>query len=135
MQCLYPDGDNTECAENDASVAVKISYHAIDFLFTGDLEAEGENRLVSRYGSALQSEVLKLGHHGSKTSSTQLFLDMVQPRWAVASVGEKNRYGHPSKEVVSRLVKDHITLFRTDKQGAVFFETDGKTVLSKTFLN
>ena len=90
------------------------------WLFTGDLEEEGENRLTRIYKN-LQSDVLKVGHHGSNTSTTPSFLDNVKPDIALISAGKNNRYGHPHQEVIDALEKYNITIYRTAENGAITY--------------
>jgi len=120
--------------ENERSVVCQLVIGDHRFLFTGDLEAEGEAYLAATYGDALRSEIFKAGHHGSKTSSTAALLRYVQPEITVISVGEKNRYGHPHKDVVDRFQSEGIRIYRTDREGAVELKTNGKTVWVKTYV-
>jgi competence protein ComEC len=83
---------------------------------------------VARYGSLLHSTVLKVGHHGSSSASSEQFLDVVAPRHAVISVGAGNSFGHPSAATLDRLALRAIEVLRTDEEGAVIFETDGRTL-------
>jgi competence protein ComEC len=119
---------------NNNSIVCRLSFGEIDFLFMGDLEKEKELELVSMYGKQLESEVLKVGHHGSKTSSSEIFLDSVRPTYAVISCGRKNRFRHPAKSTLWKLKKRKYKSLRTDKQGSIEFITDGKRLLYKTFL-
>ena len=117
---------------NEFSNVIKISYGTHSFLFTGDLTAEHEQRLVQQ-GKDLHSTVLKVGHHGSNTSSSEAFLQMVNPSWCVISVGYGNSFGHPHKEIEKRL-KQYTSqyIYRTDRDGAVVFRTDGKRMRMET---
>ncbi|MCP4050593.1 MAG: DNA internalization-related competence protein ComEC/Rec2 [bacterium] len=119
--------------ENNNSIVAKLSYKEIDFLFAGDLEAVKEDVLVEVYRSMLESEVLKVSHHGSRTSSSRGFLNEVRPLFAVISVGKNNRFYHPSKSVVKRLENRGVKILRTDRQGAIEFITDGTGLLYKTY--
>lgn len=129
IQVLYaPDGGGpaTGGTGNEYSNVIRVSYGNYSFLFTGDLTAEQEERLLQQ-GKELNSTVLKVGHHGSHTSSSEAFLQRVNPRWSVISVGYGNRFGHPHREVLQRL--NHYTgegVLRTDQDGAVVFRTDGR---------
>ncbi len=116
---------------NDISLVVKIVYGEKAFLFTGDIEKDAESRLISS-GFDLNADVIKIAHHGSKSSSTDAFLDLVNPEYAIISCG-KNSYGHPSSDTLNTLQKRSITLYRTDLQGDVICTCDGKniTVTSK----
>ena len=109
---------------NDKSIVLKVSYGATSFLFTGDGELETEQRLINS-GADLSATLLKVGHHGSAESSTQAFLDKVQPEYAVISVGDDNNYGHPTKEVLDRLEIVGAKVYRTDFQGEITVISDG----------
>lgn len=128
VRILAPAGDTSLWRSNAASIIVQVSYGEIDFLLTGDAPLETEEYLAEIYGESIQSEVLKLGHHGSKTSSSGVFLDAVQPDFAVVSAELNSRYGHPHAEVVERVEERNIQLVSTAQAGTVEFLTDGKTV-------
>ncbi|EEM87765.1 DNA internalization-related competence protein ComEC/Rec2 [Bacillus thuringiensis serovar pulsiensis BGSC 4CC1] len=115
---LAPTGK--ERSENNASIVLWAKLGGITWLFTGDLEEEGEKGLVATYPD-LRADVLKVAHHGSNTSSITPFLSAVQPNIAIISVGERNRYGHPHKGVIERFEKMGIEIWRTDKQGAISY--------------
>ena len=100
-------------------------------LVTGDLDTRGEAELVRRYGDALRSQVLVLGHHGSKGSSSGAFVNAVSPDYAVASAGFGNPYGHPAREVQTRLSAHGAHLLRTDRQGAWLFDSGGQTLSAR----
>lgn len=120
MQC------SSQATGNEYSNLIRVSYGAASFLFTGDLTAAQEKLLVQR-GTLLESTVLKVGHHGSRTSSSEEFLQAVNPRWAVVSCGYGNSFGHPHKEALRRIESATAArLLRTDKQGAIVFRTDGR---------
>lgn len=104
--------------DNNGSVLLLLHAYGKKVLFTGDLEAEGERELISRY-SLLKVDLLKVGHHGSKNATSAPFLEVTDPKVAVISVGKKNRYGHPAQEVLDRLKDRGIKVFRTDQSGAV----------------
>ncbi|MBO1579193.1 DNA internalization-related competence protein ComEC/Rec2 [Bacillus sp. XF8] len=120
---LSPEGK--EKADNDASIVLWAKFGGLKWLFTGDLEEEGERRIVERYPE-LRADILKAGHHGSKTSSSSSFLHLIQPKKAIISAGEHNRYGHPHQQVLERLLELEIEIWRTDKQGAVFYDFEGE---------
>ena len=113
---------------NNTSVVVRVQYERISFLFAGDAEKDAETAMVSQYGSFLRSTVLKTGHHGSETSSSQEFLDAVHPEHAIISVGRFNVFGHPSADVIARLHDMPSEVSRTDEDGAIMFESDGTTL-------
>lgn len=107
---------------NNFSSIIKISYGNNSFLFTGDSEELSEKEVLAK-GYDLKSDVLKIGHHGSSSSTSKRFLDAVDPYIAVISAGKDNSYGHPSQEVLSRL-KD-LTIYRTDLNGNILIKSDG----------
>jgi len=109
---------------NNSSVIVKIVYGKRSFLFTGDIEKEAEDILLN-YGDLLKADVIKIPHHGSKTSSTLELLKLVKPQHAVISLGKNNKFKFPSPSVIQRLTDLDIPFIRTDKNGAVIFRTDG----------
>ncbi len=116
---------------NDTSIVLRIDYGETSFLFTGDMETGAENDLIDS-GADVSATVLKAGHHGSDTSTGYRFLREVMPRYAVISVGEGNSYGHPSGEVLSRFRDAGTEVYRTDMQGHIIAESDGKTVTFRT---
>lgn len=131
LTILFPDRDVTSVETNTGSVVARLTYKDTSFLFTGDSPSGIETYLASKYEGALKSDVLKLGHHGSKTSSSEVFLGYVDPTYAVISVGCDNSYGHPHKEVLERLVRFDIQEFSTCKEGMVVFESDGHKIRPK----
>lgn len=125
---LFPDRDVDSLETNTASIVTKLTYNDTSFILTGDSPAGIETYLATVYGDALKSDVLKLGHHGSKTSTTDIFLGYVAPEYGVISVGCDNSYGHPHKEVLDRLATFDITTLNTCTDGTVIFKSDGTTV-------
>jgi len=123
-----PASDPTDWESNTSSIVAQLRYGEIEFMLTGDATANIEDYLASSYGAVLESEVLKLGHHGSKTSTSGLFLDVVAPKYAVVSAGKSNNYGHPNSEVVSRVLNRGIELVSTIEQGTITFKSDGREV-------
>jgi len=113
---------------NDNSVVLRIRYGRHSFLFVGDAERDAEGRLLRRFGEGLRADVLKVGHHGSRTSSTRAFIDAVRPRFAVASAGLGNRFGHPHAETRRTLADAHTTLLRTDRNGGIRITSDGRVL-------
>ncbi|WP_212955445.1 MULTISPECIES: DNA internalization-related competence protein ComEC/Rec2 [Bacillus] len=120
---LAPTGK--ERSENNASIVIWAKLGGLTWLFTGDVEEEGEKFLIAMYPD-LRTDVLKVAHHGSNTSSIAPFLSAVQPNIAIISAGERNRYGHPHKEVIERFEKMGIEIWRTDKQGAISYVFKGE---------
>ncbi|HLP18028.1 MAG TPA: DNA internalization-related competence protein ComEC/Rec2 [Bacteroidota bacterium] len=122
------ESEDTLDAFNNTSVVLRICYGKISFILMGDAERDVEEELCSRYGDFMNSPVIKLGHHGSSTSSTQMLLQSVSPLHAVISVGRFNVFRHPSPSVIRRLARCGIRAHRTDRDGAVVFETDGTSL-------
>jgi competence protein ComEC len=104
---------------NDNSIILRLAHNQQSVLFVGDAEAEQEERLVESFGSALQSTILKVGHHGSRTSSGDRFLVNVRPRVGVISCGVRNRFGHPHTESLHRLARQSVEVWRVDEQGGL----------------
>ena len=124
---LSEDTDNV----NNTSIVLKVTYGKTSFLFTGDAEREEEESILQS-GADLRSTVLKVGHHGSYTSSSYPFLREVMPQISVISVGKDNTYGHPSENVLSRLSDVGSEIYRTDLNGDVVITSDGENVYAKT---
>ena len=120
-------GVNSTSDTNDSSIVLRITYGNTSFLFTGDAEREAENIILNR-GYDLRSDVLKVGHHGSASSTSYYWLRQVAPKYAVISVGKGNSYDHPTETVLSRLRDADVTTFRTDLQGDIICTSDGQTV-------
>jgi len=112
---------------NDWSAVVKLSYGKTSFLFTGDAEAVSEREMLAKKYN-LKADVLKVGHHGSRSSTTAEFLSAVSPKYAVISVEKGNDYGHPSEEVMNRLKQAGIPVYRTDESGTIVCVSDGETI-------
>ena len=131
LDVLYPNtsfvGQDIE-DNNNASIVAKLSDGEVDYLFTGDATLETESQLVASYGAYLKSEILKVGHHGSRTSTGDLFLQAVMPQAAVIQSGRQNRYGHPSAVVLDRLSGLNILYFRNDELGDIRMKSDGEFV-------
>lgn len=109
---------------NNGSIAFRLKYGEVGFLFTGDAEVKAEREIIER-GHDLSANILHLGHHGSDTSTTDELLNLVVPEVAVYSAGENNSYGHPSRATVNKVLDRGIELYGTDKDGTVIIETDG----------
>jgi len=125
---LFPDRDMSGANANDASIIAKLVYEDTSFLFTGDASQKMENFVVSLDEKMIDVDVLKVGHHGSKTSTSDLFLGYASPLFSVISAGAANRYGHPNEEVIARLEQFESEILRTDESGTVIFKSDGKNV-------
>lgn len=133
LAIIYPfeDVEDTFLKEaNDSGIVSRLTYGQKSFLFTADVSSKVEQQLVDA-GVTLTSDVLKVGHHGSKYSSAETFLQAAAPRVAVISVGGNNTYGHPTPEVLQRLQKFGITTLRTDQRGDITFLSDGNNIQLK----
>lgn len=140
-ECFSPNSDRND-GLNNYSVVLKLTFGNDSFLFTGDAEAETEKEMLEK-GYNLDSDVLKLGHHGSSTSSSKEFLTAVSPKYGVISCGRNNTYGHPHNETISAIkaIKGFSELYRTDTQktitalskgnGNIVFKTGGKTIVTE----
>ena len=113
---------------NDRSGIFKLVYGQTSFLFTGDVEKRIEKFYLNKYKYFLDSDLLKVGHHGSKTSSSEEFLEYVTPEISLISAGFKNKFGHPSKEIIERLENVGSTIFRSDLQKAILIRSDGEEI-------
>ncbi len=114
---------------NDHSAVVKLTYGETSFLFQGDAEEVSERDILkSDMKDRLKADVLKVGHHGSSTSTIPEYLEAVNPKYAVIMAGKGNDYGHPHKETMERLENKDIAIYRTDEQGTIIAESDGKSI-------
>lgn len=127
---LYDSDFYAESDFNNASIVVKLFYKNVDFLFTGDIEETAEKKLLV-WQNILQSDILKVGHHGSSTSTSLEFLDKVDPGIAVITVG-KNHFGHPSQKIIERLEDKNIQIYRTDEDGTIVIRTNGQEYWIRT---
>ena len=121
---LWPDSKNiiNENALNNNSIVCKFYYKKFSMLFTGDIEEIAERNILDqniKHPEILKSDILKIAHHGSKTSSNQDFIEAVNPKVALIGVGKNNNFGHPSIDVINRLEKNGIKIYRTDKDGEI----------------
>lgn len=121
---LHPEKDDGEPNEN--SIVLWTTLGGKSFLFTGDIGDEVEQDLIKSYPN-LQADILKVAHHGSKYSTSSIFLDKINPSVALISVGEHNMYGHPAKETLEKLEKRNINIYRTDQNGAIIFRFRNET--------
>lgn len=125
---LFPDRDVSGMATNDGSIVGQLIYGNTRIMFTGDSPSKIEHYLVSLDGAKLKSDVLKVGHHGSRTSTSAEFAGSVAPTYAMISDGLNNKYGHPHKETLETLQKFGVKIFRTDQMGTIVMKTDGETI-------
>ena len=109
---------------NNYSAVIKLSYKGVSAVLSGDAEVDSEEEIIAS-GVDIFADVLKLGHHGSSTSTSEAYLDKVAPKDAIISVGEGNSYGFPHEIVINRLKKRGINIYRTDVMGTVHMTTDG----------
>lgn len=120
--------------ENNRSCVLKVSSDAFSVLLTGDIEVEAETALLGQYGSQLKADVLLAPHHGSRSSSSQTFVDRVAPEWVIFSSGYRNRFGHPHEKVVARYSRRNIAMLNTQQQGAIrvyFHQDEARPVIEK----
>lgn len=116
---------------NNYSPIIKITYLNNSIILTGDAEKEIEEKVIEKNYS-LKADILKVGHHGSSTSTTEDFLNKVNPKIAIISVGKYNEYGHPAKETLDKLKKKNILIYRTDLDGNIVLELDGNKIYKKS---
>jgi competence protein ComEC len=115
---------------NDYSVVLRLDYYETSFLFTGDAEKTSEMEMIETWTDGkLDCDVLKVGHHGSGTSTNLAFLKLVTPELAVISCGEDNKYGHPHADALARLKGEQIPVYRTDLSGSIRVASDGEKVI------
>ncbi len=124
VKVLYV-GTEEESDLNDTSIILKVTYKGVSFLFTGDASTKIENQISEE---DLKSTVLKVGHHGSKTSTNKTLLESINPSYAVISVGKDNQYKHPEEEVLSLLNERNIKTYRTDEDETIKMITDGSNI-------
>jgi len=130
LDILLPVINKEGMSAHDEMVVARLVYGNNSFLLTGDMEDNFENFLLS-FGDSLKSDVLKIGHHGSLTSTSESFLGWVKPSLAIISVGKNNKYGHPKKEIMERLAKFEISTLRTDEKGVIVLKSDGEKIVVK----
>jgi competence protein ComEC len=128
LRVLFPESDPSEMESNMSSIVFQLQYGTSTFLLTGDSPKSIEEYLVLVEGENLKSDVLKVGHHGSRTSTSELFLDEVAPGYAVISAGKDNSYGHPHVEVTDLLFNKRVEMFETAKEGTITLLSDGTRV-------
>ena len=113
---------------NNMSLVIKLTYKNKTFLFMADAESEEEANLIRQYKENLKADVIKVGHHGSDSSSSLDFLTLVQPEYAVISVGKDNDYGHPHQATLNALQQVGAKVYRTDRDGTIVCTTDGEEI-------
>ncbi len=146
IYCLHPASDDIPITSNSGSTVLSVTYGEFDMLLTGDLEAEGERQLIQRLKDntyrrewgidpAIDYDVLKVAHHGSKYSTSEEFLDLICPEYALISCGEDNWYGHPHPDLLQRLSKVGSNTWITFNTGAITIRTDGKKLSISSYLD
>ncbi len=113
---------------NGSSVGIKLVHGKNSFVMCGDAEEKSELAMVKRFGSDLECDVLKCGHHGSSTATCDEFLKATNPTWALISCGQDNQYGHPHLEVLEKLRNDDVQVYRTDEMGTIIAVSDGENI-------
>lgn len=134
LSCLYPYRDTLSSDRNGHSEVLLAEYGDFSMLLMGDLGTEGEAEIAEVWDEKKQVQILKAGHHGSSTSSSELFLDTVRPQIAVLSYGKDNSYGHPHPEVIERLEERGIASWATEEQGMITIRTDGEEMEIQGFI-
>ncbi len=130
IDILFPDRDVSTWTTNDGSVVAKLTYDNIKIMLTGDATLKTEKIILNENsGADLQSTILKVGHHGSVTSTSESFLKVISPSYAFISDGKNNKYGHPHQEVLDALFLFGIKVFRTDLLGSIIIKSDGKNII------
>lgn len=125
LDLLFPDQSVKNWETNDGSIVSRLVYNNTSVLLMADASTETEQLLVAQYGDFLVSDILKVGHHGSNTSTSELFLDRVSPVVAIISAGLNNRYGHPHQEVMERLTERGIEIRETSSEGSITYTSNG----------
>lgn len=133
INVIWPDINNivNENIVNNNSLVFKMVYKNFSILFTGDIEEIAERRILNLYSDKLKADILKVAHHGSKTSSIEEFIKAVSPRIALIGVGKNNNFGHPNEEVIQRLKNYNIKIYRTDFNGEIDLKIDKKISIRK----
>lgn len=131
LRILFPNTDVSKWETNDASIVARLTYGDTSFLLTGDASRKTEFILLSLDKEILKSDVLKVGHHGSRTSTSRIFAEAVKPAYAVISAAKNNSYGHPHAEVTEILQNIDSKIVSTGEQGTIIFQSDGKNLVLK----
>lgn len=127
IDILFPDRDVSTWERNDASIVARLSYGETSVMLTGDSTDKTENIVLAENSSSyLESDILKVGHHGSRTSTSYDFVQTLHPSYALISNGYKNKYGHPHPETLDTLTSLGVQIFRTDLLGSIIMKSDGK---------
>ena len=130
---LCPDEELVDQSDlNSSSVGIKLNHGINSFVMCGDAEEKSEKTMAKHFGSELECDVLKCGHHGSSTATSDEFLKATDPTWAVISCGVDNQYGHPHWETIEKLENDDVQIYRTDQMGTIIAISDGENINWKT---
>ena len=130
---LCPDEELVDQSDlNSSSVGIKLNHGINSFVMCGDAEEKSEETMAKHFGSELECDVLKCGHHGSSTATSDEFLKATDPTWAVISCGVDNQYGHPHWETIEKLENDDVQIYRTDQMGTIIAISDGENINWKT---
>ena len=132
IDILWPNKNQiSENSLNNNSLVCKLNYNNFSMLFTGDIEKVAEEKVLKNIDNdLLNADILKVAHHGSKTSSTEEFINVVKPRIALIGVGKNNKFGHPNEDVLNRLSNYGTKIYRTDENGEISIMIDRKGVIS-----
>lgn len=131
LEILFPDRDVSQVSRNEGSIVAKLTFGNTSLLLQGDAPSSIEKYLIDLDSKKLDSDILKVGHHGSKTSTSDEYLKVVTPVYAVISSGKENTYGHPHKEVLKTLEENEVNILRTDTDGKIKFISDGNKWIKK----
>ena len=131
LEILFPDRDPSGMTTNEGSIVGRLVYGNTSVMFTGDAPQNIEHYLVSLDGKNLKSDVLKLGHHGSRTSTSAELVGVVAPSMAIISDGKNNKYGHPHQETLDTLTQFQVPVHRTDLEGTIILQSDGESISVK----
>ncbi len=134
IEVYNPENSIEQVDDNNASLVLRLVYGETSVLFTGDIEYDSESRISAKYSSLLKSDIIKVPHHGSRSSSTDSFISWVNPRIAVFSAGRDNNFGHPHQEVIERYQKGMADIWRTDLHGAITITSTGRKVDISSYL-
>ena len=124
----HPHEDHIGGMVDDYSPIMKLSFGDTSYLFTGDAEKLAEEEALAKYKTSLDSDVIKFGHHGSSSSSSNAFIEAVSPKYGIISCAKDNKYGHPHRETLDIIKKYNIKTFRTDTDGEIILTSDGKSI-------
>ncbi|HEY2012384.1 MAG TPA: ComEC/Rec2 family competence protein [Bryobacteraceae bacterium] len=128
----FPDYVPSDTPKNNDSLVLRVRYGRHSFLLGGDVERQVERRMLEA-GELRHTDVLKVAHHGSRTSSTEAFLSAIEPAFAIVSAGFENSYGHPNRDVIDRLEQHHAGVLRTDLDGLITIHSDGRRLTVETY--